>query len=62
MVKYSLIVPAYNEEKNIGNCLTSLKKQRYKDYEIIVVDNNSKDNTIKEAKKYVKKVYKEKKQ
>jgi len=49
----SIVVPAYNDQKNIEVCINSLKKQDYpKDgYEIIVVDNNSKDNTAEVIKK-----------
>ena len=52
MVDVSVIIPAYNEEKDIGNCLNSLKKQRYKNFEIIVVDDGSTDNTKKIVKIY----------
>ena len=41
----SVIVPARNEAKNIGPCLDSLLKQDYPDFEIIVVDDNSSDDT-----------------
>ncbi len=41
----SVIVPARNEEKNIRSCLRSLVDQDYPDYEIIVVDDRSTDNT-----------------
>ncbi|MCX6816662.1 MAG: glycosyltransferase [Candidatus Beckwithbacteria bacterium] len=51
--KISVIVPAYNEAKSIGLCLTSLKNQDYRHpYEIIVVDNNSTDSTAAIAKKF----------
>lgn len=57
----SVIVPAYNEEKCIARTIKTLKKQTYKKYEIIVINNNSKDKTGEIAKKYVKKVFLEKK-
>ncbi len=62
MVKFSLIVPAYNEEESIGRCLNSLKKQSYTDFEIIVVNNNSNDKTKQIAQKIVGKVFDEKRQ
>jgi len=42
----SVIIPAYNEEKDIAECLESLKKQSFKKFEIIVVDDGSNDNTL----------------
>lgn len=54
--KVSIIIPTYLEEKYIGKTLKSIKKQNYKNYEIIVVDSNSKDKTIKIAKKYADKI------
>lgn len=41
----SIIVPARNEEANIGPCLASLIKQDYPNLEIIVLDDNSEDAT-----------------
>ena len=41
----SIIVPARNEERNIHQCVTSLLEQDYGHYEIIVVDDDSTDNT-----------------
>ena len=43
--KVSIIIPARNEEKYITAALTSLSNQRYKDYEIILLDDDSKDST-----------------
>ncbi len=41
----SFIVPARNEEENIENCIKSIKGLEIKNYEIIVVDDNSNDRT-----------------
>ena len=43
----SIIIPTYNENKDIDNCLESLAKQSYKDIEVIVVDDGSTDGTPK---------------
>ncbi|MHC2994136.1 MAG: glycosyltransferase [Candidatus Atribacteria bacterium] len=48
----SIIIPALNEENYLPRLLDSLKKQSFKDYEIIVVDAGSKDKTKEIAKKY----------
>ena len=40
----SLIVPCYNAEKYIYNCLDSICKQTYKKIQIILVDDGSTDN------------------
>ncbi|NUM69388.1 MAG: glycosyltransferase [Ignavibacteriaceae bacterium] len=41
----SVLVPARNEEKNIGTCLDSLTSLDYPDYEVIVMDDKSTDRT-----------------
>lgn len=46
----SAVIPMYNEQKDIAECLTSLKKQTYHKIEIILVDDGSTDDTIKIAK------------
>src|SRR3989344_4916357 len=53
----SVIIPAWNSAAYIVACLQSLKKQTYKNMEVIVVDNNSSDDTVKLAKDYTDKVY-----
>jgi len=50
----SVIVPTYNSAKTLDICLRSVKEQTYLNVEIIVVDNNSTDNTREIAKKYGK--------
>jgi len=52
----SVIIPAFNEEKGISKTLDSLLTQTHKAFEVIVVDNNSHDATIKVARKYQKKL------
>lgn len=46
-MKVSVIIPTYNEEKTIGECLESLSRQTYIDIEIIVVDDGSTDTTLR---------------
>lgn len=61
-MKISAVIPAYNEENHIGFCLEHLLGQEEKADEIIVVDNNSTDNTAKIARSYGVHVVEEKKQ
>jgi chlorobactene glucosyltransferase len=42
----SILIPARNEEKNIERCLSSLQNQHYKNYEILVLNDNSTDDTL----------------
>ncbi|WP_099769091.1 glycosyltransferase [Chryseobacterium sp. 52] len=48
--KVSIIVPAYNEEVNIISSLNNLLKQTYPNFDIIMVDDGSKDSTYEKAK------------
>lgn len=54
-IKISVIVPAYNIEKYIGECLDSIISQTYKNLEIIVVDDGSKDSTSEIVDRYAEK-------
>ena len=57
----SVIIPTFNEEENIAQCLVSLTHQTVArtDYEIIVVDGGSKDASCMIAGKYADKVFKQ---
>lgn len=56
MVKFSVIVPAYNEEKYIQKTLQVLREQTYANFEVIVKDGKSRDRTAKIAKQFADKV------
>lgn len=64
MKKISVVISAYNEEKSLPNCLDAVTNQSFprQDYEIVVVDNNSKDKTAEIAKSYGARVIKEPRQ
>ena len=49
---FSVIVPAHNSKAYIGKCLYSVKRQTFKDYELIVVCDNCQDKTAEMAKHY----------
>ena len=53
----SVIVPTYNSAIFLDRCLESIMNQTYKNIELIVVDNNSTDNTKAIAKKYTSLVF-----
>jgi len=52
---FSIIIPTLNEENYIENIISSLEKQTYKNFEVIIVDNGSKDRTVEIIKKIQKK-------
>lgn len=49
--KISVIIPLYNAEKYIRQCLISVLSSKFKDYEVLVVDDCSTDNSVAEVKK-----------
>ena len=53
-IKISVIVPCYNVEKYLDDCLKSLLNQSFKDFEIICINDGSKDSTLEILKKYEK--------
>lgn len=57
MVQVSIIIPTFNEQRNIGRLLESIKKQLDPGLEVIVVDDGSKDATVEISRRYTKKVY-----
>ncbi len=49
----SIIIPAYNHERFIGEAIESVLAQTFQDFELIIIDDGSKDRTGEIAKKYV---------
>lgn len=58
----SIIIPVFNEEKVIKDCLDSLQNQSYKNLEIILVDDGSTDHTLHIASQFKVQVFKQKHQ
>ena len=53
--KVSIIIPVYNAEKFIGKTIESVLNQTYKNWEILIFNDKSKDNSLKIIKKYSEK-------
>lgn len=51
----SVLIPARDEAESIGDCLDGLLEQKYGDYEIIVLDDDSTDETLEILKRYEQK-------
>lgn len=62
-MKYSIIITVYNGEKYLYKCISSVINQTYKNYELIIVDDGSTDNTKQIANQFkydnIKYFYKE---
>lgn len=50
--KVSVLIPVYNTDTFIGDAIRSVLNQTFKDFELIVVDNKSTDNTLKIAQEF----------
>ena len=53
---FSIIIPTYNRAKSLNYSLASLVKQTFKDFEVIVCDDGSSDNTLQVVEKYKNKL------
>ncbi len=50
--RISIVIPVYNEAERLRDCLEAISRQRQPAYEVIVVDNNSTDDTAEVARDY----------
>ena len=53
--KISIIIPVYNTSKYLKKCLDSVINQTYKNYNVIIVNDGSTDNSLDIIKEYMKK-------
>ena len=51
-MKISILISSYNKSRYLEKCIQSCLNQKYKDYEIILIDNESTDETESILKKY----------
>lgn len=49
---FSIITPTYNREDSIDKCISSVLEQSFKDFELLIIDNNSIDKTIESIIKF----------
>ena len=54
-MNFSIILPTYNREKFISKAIESVLKQIHQEWELIIIDDGSTDNTNKIIKKYTSK-------
>ena len=55
MINISIIVPIYNIEKKLNKCIYSILEQTYKNFELILVNDGSTDNSLKICNEYKRK-------
>ena len=55
MPQISIIVPIYNGAKYINKCIEMIINQTFKDFELIIIDDGSTDNTSDMCNEYAKK-------
>lgn len=55
MPKFSIIVPVYNTEQYVGECINSILSQTNRDFELIVIDDGSNDRSIEIVEKAIEK-------
>ena len=53
-LKFSIIIPVYNTEMYLRKCLDSVKNQTYKNYEVIIINDGSTDNSLDIINEYTK--------
>ena len=53
----SIVIRTYNESKYINICLNAIEKQKYKNYEVIIIDSGNADDTIPKIKTRKNKIF-----
>lgn len=55
MLKYSIIIPVYNAEATLKKCVDSILGQQFADFEVILVDDGSKDGSLHICEEFARK-------
>ena len=55
MLKYSIIIPVYNAEATLNKCVDSVLMQQFANFEVILVDDGSKDKSLQICEEYARK-------
>jgi glycosyltransferase involved in cell wall biosynthesis len=51
-IRFSVLMPAYNREKYVGQAIDSVLSQGFKDFELFVIDDGSTDKTLQVLESY----------
>ena len=54
MAKYSVVIPAYNVENYISDCIGSLKAQSFLDFEVVIINDGSLEELYAKIEKAIK--------
>ena len=54
MIKISIIIPIYNSQNYLTDCLESIKSNLQNKFEVILINDNSKDGSLRICKNFVK--------
>ncbi len=54
-IKFSIIIPVYNVEEYLAECIDSILSQDYNNIQILCINDGSTDNSLKLLEKYAKK-------
>ena len=55
MIKFSIVIPLYNKSAYITKTLDSIKNQNYQNYEVIIVNDGSTDNSKEVVENFIEK-------
>ena len=58
-IKFSILVPVYNTEEYLDACVASVLQQTYQNYELILVNDGSKDHSAEICDRYAQKYSKD---